>query len=46
MVRSRLAPDGTRDFEIWRMRATDGAKPINLTNDPGGDFYPAWQPLP
>jgi Tol biopolymer transport system component len=42
----RPAPDGTRDYEIWRMRATDGANPINLTNDPGSDFYPAWQPLP
>lgn len=42
----RPAPDGTRDSEIWRMRATDGANPINLTNDPGSDMDPAWQPLP
>jgi Tol biopolymer transport system component len=42
----RPAPDGTRDQEIWRMRATDGANPVNLTNDSGQDWYPAWQPIP
>ena len=42
----RPAPDGTTDYEIYRMRATDGANQINLTNDPGQDWYPAWQPLP
>ena len=42
----RPAQDGTTDYEIWRMRATDGANPIDLTNDPGSDFYPPWQPLP
>jgi hypothetical protein len=26
------------------MRA-DGSEPINLTNDPAGDFTPDWQPL-
>jgi len=42
----RPGPDGTTDFEVWRMRATDGATPISLTNDPGQDWYPTWQPLP
>ena len=42
----RAAPDGTTDYEIWRMRATDGANPIALTSDPGQDWFPAWQPLP
>ena len=26
------------------MRA-DGTGPVNLTNDPAGDFTPDWQPL-
>ena len=42
----RPAPDGTTDYEIWRMRAADGANPVNLTDAPSADFYPAWQPLP
>jgi len=32
------------NFEIYKMRA-DGTKPVNLTNDPAGDFTPDWQPL-
>ena len=43
---NRSASDGTTAYEIWRMRATDGANPISLTNDPEQDWYPAWQPLP
>ena len=43
---SRMAPDGTSDYDIWRVRATDGANPTNLTNALGNDTDPAWQPLP
>jgi Tol biopolymer transport system component len=43
---SRVAPDGTSDYDIWRVRASDGANPTNLTNAPGNDTNPAWQPLP
>ena len=32
------------DFEVYKMRA-DGTGPVNLTNDPAGDFTPDWQPL-
>ncbi len=32
------------NFEIYKMR-TDGSEPVNLTNDPAGDFTPDWQPL-
>jgi Tol biopolymer transport system component len=48
-----FSPDGgqiafhtNRDgnFEIYEMRA-DGSEPVNLTNDPAGDFTPDWQPL-
>jgi Tol biopolymer transport system component len=48
-----FSPDGgqiafqtNRDgnFEIYGMRA-DGTNPVNLTNDPAGDFTPDWQPL-
>jgi Tol biopolymer transport system component len=27
------------------VRATDGANPTNLTNAPGNDTDPTWQPL-
>lgn len=43
---NRAAPDGTTDYDVWRVRATDGANPKNLTNAPGNDTDPAWQPLP
>ena len=43
---NRVAPDGTTDYEIWRVRATDGANQTNLTNAPGNDTDPTWQPLP
>ena len=43
---NREAPDGTTDYDVWRVRATDGANPKNLTNAPGNDTDPAWQPLP
>ncbi len=43
---NRAAPDNTTDYDIWRVRATDGANPKNLTNAPGNDTDPAWQPLP
>lgn len=48
-----FSPDGreiafqtNRDgnFEIYKMR-TNGTEPVNLTNDPAGDFTPDWQPL-
>jgi Tol biopolymer transport system component len=48
------SPDGTKiafqsdkdgDWEIWRMRATDGANPKNLTNNTVLDMFPDWQPL-
>ena len=49
------SPDGKKiafqtdrdgNSEIYRMRATDGAGQTNLTNTPGLDFQPAWQPIP
>jgi TolB protein len=43
---NRAASDGSTDYEIWRVRATDGANPTNLTNAPGNDTEPSWQPLP
>jgi Tol biopolymer transport system component len=43
---NRISPDGTSDYDIWRVRAADGANPTNLTNAPGNDTNPAWQPLP
>jgi dipeptidyl aminopeptidase/acylaminoacyl peptidase len=43
---NRTAPDGTGDYDIWRVRATDGANPVNLTNAPGNDTDLTWQPLP
>jgi Tol biopolymer transport system component len=43
---NRTAPDGTSDYDIWRVRAADGANPTNLTNTLGNDTNPAWQPLP
>lgn len=43
---NRVASDGTSDYEIWRVRASDGANPTNLTNAPGNDTDPSWQPLP
>lgn len=42
---NRAAPDGSTDYDVWRARATDGANPKNLTNAPGNDTDPAWQPL-
>jgi Tol biopolymer transport system component len=48
-----FSPDGTKiafetnrdgNFEIYGMRA-DGSEPVNLTNDPAGDFTPDWQPV-
>ena len=38
--------DRDSNAEIYRMRATDGANPTNLTNAPGNDTDPSWQPLP
>ena len=35
--------DRDGNFEIYRM-TDDGKKLVNLTNDPAGDFTPAWQP--
>jgi TolB protein len=32
------------NFEVYEMR-TDGTGPVNLTDDPAGDFTPDWQPL-
>jgi Tol biopolymer transport system component len=46
------SPDGTRiafmsnrdgNFEIYVMNA-DGSGQVNLTNDPGDDWFPAWRP--
>ena len=48
------SPDGTRitfasdrdgDFDIYTMDA-DGSDVAQVTNSPGGDFSPDWQPLP
>lgn len=50
-----FSPDGRKiafrsarhgDWEIYRMRASDGSGQTNLTNNPALDFHPAWQPLP
>ena len=35
----------TGNFEIFRIRATDGANPTNLTNHPAHDEQPTWQPI-
>jgi Tol biopolymer transport system component len=43
---NRSGSDDTTDVDIWRMRATDGANPTNLTDNAGVDFDPGWQPLP
>ncbi|MDQ3377633.1 MAG: hypothetical protein M3533_12170 [Actinomycetota bacterium] len=42
----RPGSDATTDLDIWRMRATDGANPTNLTDNAVLDFDPEWQPLP
>jgi hypothetical protein len=43
---NREAPDGTTDYDVWRMRATDGANPTNLTDNAAAiDFDPEWQPV-
>lgn len=47
------SPDGRRiafhsnrggDFEIYAMRA-DGTTVVNLSDNPGADFAPVWQPV-
>ena len=43
---NRPAADGTSDYEIWRVRSTDGANPTNITNTTANEFQPDWQPLP
>jgi Tol biopolymer transport system component len=43
---NRAAADGTTGYDIWRVRASDGANPTNLTNAPGNDTQPTRQPLP
>jgi Tol biopolymer transport system component len=43
---ARPGSDGTTDWEIWRMKATDGATPTNLTNNNHIDFDAEWQPVP
>ncbi len=42
----KIAFQSNRDgnFEIYAMNA-DGSVPVNLTNDPAGDFTPDWQPV-
>ena len=42
----RPGSDSTTDWEIWRMRATDGANPTNLTENAAVDFDAEWQPVP
>jgi len=42
----RPGSDDTTDWEIWRMRATDGANPTNLTDNAAVDFDAEWQPVP
>ena len=37
--------DRSGNKEIWRVRATGGANPTNLTNAPALDEDPSWQPL-
>jgi Tol biopolymer transport system component len=40
-------PTNGGDQDIYRMRATDGANRVNLTEDStNGDTMPSWQPLP
>jgi TolB protein len=49
------SPDGTRiaymsigggtDLEIWVINADGSGSPINVSNDPAWDAYPAWSPL-
>ena len=50
-----FSPDGKKiafstnrynNWEVWRVGASDGANPTNLTNAPGNDTQPTWQPLP
>jgi hypothetical protein len=43
---TKIALQTNRDgnAEIYEMR-TDGTEPVNLTNDPAGDFTPDWQPV-
>ena len=43
---NRAAEDGSTDYDVWRVRASDSANPTNLTNAPGNDTQPTWQPLP
>jgi Tol biopolymer transport system component len=43
---NRPAADGTTDYEIWRVKAADGANPTNLTNNTTNEYQPDWQPLP
>ncbi len=43
----RPGSDETTDWDVWRMRATDGANPTNLTDNAAAlDFDPEWQPVP
>jgi len=37
--------DRSGNKDIWRVRATDGANPKNLTNNPAPDEDPSWQPI-
>lgn len=32
--------------DIWRISASTGANPVNLTNNPARDGEPSWQPIP
>jgi Tol biopolymer transport system component len=42
----RRSSDGSTDSDIWRMRATDGANRVNLTDNQTVDTDPDWQPQP
>ena len=43
----RPGSDDSTDVDVWRMRATDGANPTNLTDNATAlDFDPEWQPVP
>lgn len=42
---NRTAPDNSTDYEIWRVRATDGANPTSITNNSSNEYQPDWQPL-
>jgi len=42
--RIAFVSDQDGPLNIYTMRA-DGTKPVNLTDDPAGDFTPDWQPL-